>query len=304
MKEIFVGSNQLTIKDDFNNISFPVLIQYPTYEVSKQVTFGPYIMDVSPVAEVIEGHFPLVIISHGSGGSPILYRTISTFLAKNGYIVVMIEHNRNNRLNNELEGKDQNFTNRLRHIKLTIDFMYATNEFKEHLQPNCVAVIGHSIGASTALVLAGGIPISNQDYYSKFGHPNLGQQEKKEKELITTDTRIKALVLLALTPGWFIGSESLKNVNIPVMILNAEKDSYISNFQTDLFVEKLRSNSYFIFQIVKNAGHFSFLSPFPESIKSKVGLASTDPDGFDREKFHCQFPTDILNFLKSKLNSN
>jgi predicted dienelactone hydrolase len=300
MAEIFVGSKQLTIKDESKNISFPVLVHYPTYETSKPIAFGPYTMEVSPDAEMIEGQFPLVIISHGTGGSPLLYRTINTNLAKMGFIVVMIEHYGNNRLNNELEGKNENFTNRLRHISLTIDFMFSTNEFKEHLQPNNVAVIGHSIGANTALVLAGGIPISYKDYHAKFGKPNHGVQETQETQL-STDNRIRAIVLFALTPGWFIGEDSLKNVNIPVLLLNAEKDDYIPNSQTELFFEKLSTNPHFSYRIIKNAGHFSFISPFPESIKSKVGLPSTDPEGFDREKFHIQLPIDILDFLNDKL---
>lgn len=103
MAEIFVGSKQLTVKDEINNISFPVLVQYPTYETPRPIAFGPYTMNVSPDAEIIEGQLPLIIISHGNGGSHLLYRTISTHLAKNGYIVAMLEHYGNNRNNNTLE---------------------------------------------------------------------------------------------------------------------------------------------------------------------------------------------------------
>jgi predicted dienelactone hydrolase len=299
--EVFVGNRQFQIMDEDLAISFPVLIQYPTHEPSILTNFGPYQMDVSPDAEIIEGKFPLVIISHGTGGSPLLYRTINTNLAKNGFIVVMIEHYGNNRLNNEMEGKNENFTNRLRHISLTIDFMFSTNEFKEHLQPNNVAIIGHSIGANTALVLAGGIPISYKDYHAKFGKPNHGVQETQETQL-STDNRIKAIVLFALTPGWFIGEDSLKNVNIPVLLLNAEKDDYIPNSQTELFFEKLSTNSHFSYRIIENAGHFSFISPFPDRMKNPNFLPSTDPEGFDREQFHEQLPKEIFHFLENKLN--
>ena len=103
MKEIFVGSKQLIIKDEIKNISFPVLLHYPTFETSKPIAFGPYTMNVSPDAEMIDGQFPLIIISHGNGGSHLLYRTISTHLAKNGYIVAMLEHYGNNRNDNTLE---------------------------------------------------------------------------------------------------------------------------------------------------------------------------------------------------------
>jgi predicted dienelactone hydrolase len=303
MTENFVGSKQLVIKDEIKNVSFPVTIQYPTLQTARPTAFGPYIMDVSVDAKIIDGKFPLVIISHGSGGSPLLYRTITTNLAKNGFVVAMVEHYGNNRMNNELEGKDENFTNRLRHISLVIDFMFSSDHFKEHLQPNNVAMIGHSIGANTALVLAGGIPISYADYQTKFGKPIHAGQETQEMQL-NTDGRIKAIVLLALTPGWFTGEESLEKVNIPVLVINAEKDIYIPNAHTEQFFEKIKTNSNFSYQSIKNAGHFSFLSPFPATMKNPNFLPSTDPEGFDREQFHKLFPTEVLEFLYDKLKQN
>ena len=74
--EIFVGSRQLKVKDETKGISFPVLVQYPTEEPSTPTAFGPYVMDVCPDAKIIEGRFPLVVISHGNGGSHLLYRTM------------------------------------------------------------------------------------------------------------------------------------------------------------------------------------------------------------------------------------
>ena len=56
------------------------------------------------------------------------------------------------------------------------------------------------------------------------------------------------------------------------------------------------------FKEIENAGHFSFLSPFPATKKNDNFLPSTDPVGFDREKFHHQLPTDILVFLNNQLN--
>ncbi len=76
----------------------------------------------------------------------------------------MIEHYGNNRINNELEGTNENFINRLKHTSQTIDYMFSNKQFTEHIHKDKVAVIGHSIGANTALVLAGGIPISRADY--------------------------------------------------------------------------------------------------------------------------------------------
>ena len=117
---IFSGSKQLSVTDDTNAISFPVLVQYPTHQPSSPVNFGPYTIDVCPDAEIIDGQFPLVLISHGNSGSPLLYRTISTHLAKNGYIVAMVEHYGNNRHNNQLEKSIENLQYRPRHLRILV----------------------------------------------------------------------------------------------------------------------------------------------------------------------------------------
>lgn len=296
----YVGSKQIQIEDKSKNISFNVFLQYPTHTPSTPTPFGPYIMDVSINAEITHGKFPLVIISHGTGGSPFLYRTISTYLAKNGYIVAMIEHYGNNRNNNELEGKNENFTNRLKHTSQTIDYLFSDKQFAEHIQKDKVAVIGHSIGANSTLVLAGAIPISHAEYIKKFGQTDHMGEETQDLDM-PTDERVKAVVLLSLTPGWFTCEDSLNNVDIPVLNIQAEKDDYIPKIQTELFFDQTKENPLLQNKIVRNAGHFSFLSPFPASIKDKVGIAAKDPEGFDREKFHIDLSIDILDFFHEKL---
>jgi predicted dienelactone hydrolase len=286
MTEIFVGSKQLTIKDEIKNISFPVLVHYPTYETSRPIAFGPYTMNVSPDAEIIDGKFPLIIISHGNGGSHLLYRTISTHLAKNGYIVAMLEHYGNNRNNNTLENTTENLETRPRHVSLTIDFLLSDNWFNKNIAQNKIGVIGHSMGGYTALALAGGVPRTKEGVVVE----------------VVPDFRIKAIVLLAPGAGWFMNS--LEKVTIPILMFTAEHDPITPKWNGEIVLNYVPNKSKVIFNEVENAGHFSFLSPFPATMKNSNFLPSTDPVGFDREKFHKQLPTDILDFLNDKINAN
>src|SRR5438105_3262818 len=105
---MFVGSRQMRMNDEAKGLSFPVLVLYPTRVPSIPTAFGPYTIDVSPDAPVVEGRFPLVVVSHGTGGSHLLYRTIGAHLAKEGYVVALLEHPGNNRNNNALEGTHEN----------------------------------------------------------------------------------------------------------------------------------------------------------------------------------------------------
>ncbi len=284
--EIFVGSEQMKIVDKTLNISFPVLIQYPTHEPSTTIPFGPFTMDVSPDAKIIEGQFPLVIISHGNGGSHLVYRTISTHLAKNGYIVAMLEHYGNNRNNNQWENTNANLINRPRHVSLIIDELLSINRFGKSISVNNIAVLGHSMGGYTALVLAGGLPRTREG----------------EKIEVSSDPRVKAIVLLAPGTGWFMNS--LQNVTIPILMLIAEHDQITPRWNAEIVLNNVPDKAQVTFREVENAGHFSFLSPFPAAMKNSNFLPSTDPEGFDREQFHKQIPAEILEFLNDKLNKN
>ncbi|MEO6404400.1 MAG: alpha/beta fold hydrolase [Ferruginibacter sp.] len=284
MTEVFVGSKQFTITDEIKNISFPVLVQYPTYEIAKPIAFGPYTMNVSPGAGIIEEQFPLVIISHGNGGSHLVYRTISTHLAKNGYIVAMPEHYANNRNNNELENTTENLITRPAHIRLTIDFLLSNNVFSNNIAQDKIGVIGHSMGGYTALALAGGIPRTKEGLVVA----------------VKPDRRIKAIVLLAPGTGWFLNS--LDKVTIPILMLTAEHDPITPKWNAEIVLNHVSDKSKVTWREVENAGHFSFSSTFPAAMKNANFLPSTDPVGFDREKFHHQLPAEILDFFNDKLN--
>ena len=56
--------------------------------------------------------------------------------------------------------------------------------------------------------------------------------------------------------------------------------------------------------VVENAGHYSFLSPFPDGIKQRVGVVAKDPNGFDRVEFHLQMNQKIFRFLSKSFRND
>jgi predicted dienelactone hydrolase len=282
---MFAGSRQMQIRDEAKDISFPALVLYPTEIPSAPTAFGPYTMDVSPDAPVAEGQFPIVVISHGNGGSHLVYRAISTHLAKNGYVVALLEHAGNNRNNNELEGTHENLVNRPRHVRLTIDAVASDPRLSACVQPDNVAIIGHSIGGYTALAVAGGTPWS----------------ETRQRVDVVADPRVRALVLLAPATAWYLPEDSLSQVNVPILMLVAEHDPFTPRWHADVVLDRVPDRAQVTCRVIENAGHFSFLSPFPPQMRNASFLPSTDPEGFDREKFHERLPAELLEFLDEKL---
>ena len=286
MCDIYVGSKQIVIKDEVENISFPVLILYPTDQVSSEVSFGPYKMDVSQNADILNGQFPLVVISHGNSGSHLPYRTISTYLAKNGYIVALIEHYGNNSNNNDLGKSNKNLRFRPRHVSLTIDALIHDHHFSNHILKESIAVIGHSFGGYTALALSGGQPWTQSGQRVEVHH----------------DRRVKAIVLMAPAAGYFMPAGSLDKVDIPILLLIGEMDHITpTKWTKDVILKGVPDKAQVTVRTILNAGHFSFLSPFPAEMSGKDFAPSTDPEGFDREEFHQKLPVEIHDFLNRHL---
>lgn len=278
------GSRQMQVHDEAKGLSFPVLVLYPTEVPSVPTAFGPYTLDVSPEAPVAGGRFPLIVVSHGNGGSHLAYRILGSHLAKNGYVVAMLEHPGNNRNDNRLERTHENLVNRPRHVRLTMDAVSSDPKLGPCVQSDNVAVIGHSIGGYTALAVAGGKPWS----------------EARQRVEVVPDPRVRALVLLAPATGWYLPEGSLSDVTVPILMLTAEHDPYTPRWQAELVLDQVPDRAQVTWRVVENAGHFSFLSPFPAHMRNPSFLPATDPEGFDREKFQERLAAEVLEFLDSR----
>lgn len=304
----FVGCCKVEAFDKENAITFPMLVMYPTNTASTPVAFGPFSLEVAMNAPVAEGRLPLVMISHGSGGSYLAHRTLGMYLAQNGFVACMPGHPFNNRHNNELQYTVQNMIYRPRHIRLAIDEVCSSAQFKNYVNGESVAIIGHSVGGYTALALAGGAP-HTQTLVALCQKPAsadepywIGLLRKNgiasQPIAVTADHRVKALVLLGPDVSLFMSEGALRHVHAPVLLLVAEKD-YMPQETIAVLRNGLPEGAQLTHRVVKNAGHYSFLSPFPESIKSMIGDAAKDPEGFDREQFHQELNLEVLRFLQS-----
>ncbi|MBB3068485.1 putative dienelactone hydrolase [Paenibacillus baekrokdamisoli] len=245
-------------------------------------------MEVARDAAPLDGKFRLVLISHGTGGSPLVYRSLARHLARSGFIVGLLEHPFNNRNDNSLEGTVQNLTYRPRHLRMAADWFFEDERFKGLLQPGGHSVIGHSMGGYTALAAAGGIPTS---------FPTESPDGKPQQIDVPYDSRIRSLILLAPASVWFRNEGALSNVRLPILMLDAEQDPYTPPFHAQIIMNSVAEPQMIRYRTVENAGHYSFLTPFPAEMISPAFPPSQDPPGFDRVQFHETLKTEVVEFL-------
>lgn len=288
----FVGYRRIEVADGALMLTFPTDVLYPTEQPEHPEIVGGYALDVALDAPVKAGVFPLALISHGSGSSPWVYRALAHYLARHGFIVGLPTHPGNNRDDNSREGTSWNLMARPRHLHLAIDSLVHHPPLAASIKGEAVGLIGHSMGGYTALALAGGRPSSV---------PHDSPHGLMQPIPVEADSRVQALVLLAPATPWFLPAGSLQAVKVPILLLEAEKDAHTTREHGQIVLNGVADRSEVTHRIVENAGHFSFLSPFPVARVSPAFPPSQDPPGFNRAHFQAQLGAEVAAFLRRKL---
>lgn len=289
-----VGCRALDVEDAVQGARIPVRVLYPARAPERLEHFGPYSLAVATDARVEGERLPLVVISHGTGGSPWTYRGMAAHLARAGFVVALLEHPGNNRSDNSLANTPENLVNRPRHVHLVLDAVFQDAQLCPRLSTAGVGVIGHSLGGYTALAVAGGRPTSV---------PNQSPDGQARAIPVVHDPRVRALVLLAPAAVWFMAEGTLTGVDLPILMLTGERDEHTPVFHAEIILRGVPHPERIQYRVVPGAGHFSFQSPFPPAMVRPEFPPSQDPAGFDRAAFQPVLHAEILTFLRASLSN-
>lgn len=163
---------------------------------------------------------PLVLFSHGMGEARDSYEYIGRALAESGYVTIHLTHHGSDRELLETKGwlaivkatrDPENWKNRPRDVASVLDELEkpegAMREIAARIDPERVAVAGHSAGAYTAMVMAGAIVAGKHSF---------------------ADRRVKAAVAMSLPrldPVFVDGAYD--HIAIPVLHLTGTRDRSI-----------------------------------------------------------------------------
>ncbi len=281
---LFAGSRYFAVPGNALDPPFTALLHYPSEQPATRTRFGPYELEVSVDAPVAVGRHPLVLISHGSGGAPLLYRSLSLLLARSGFMVAMPKHPGNSLGDNALADTEAILRNRPRQLIGLLDTLLRDPHMTPAIADDRVTAIGHSLGGYTVLSVAGGAPRTRAAAPIPVVH----------------DARLGALVLLAPACGPFLAPAALASVTVPILALTAEHDTLTPDGEVRAALATVPDPTQVSIRMVPNAGHFSFLSPFPPGLHPAQFAPAADPSGFDREGFHQCFPRLVLEWIRER----
>jgi predicted dienelactone hydrolase len=281
-------------------------VWYPSEAPASARPVGLYQQTVAVGGAIAGRNLPLIVMSHGSGGSFEGHYDTALALAKAGFVAAAVTHTGDNYRDHS------GFTrveNRPRHIKALVDFMLASWPHHDLLDPARIGMFGFSAGGFTALVTVGGVPDLARVAPYCAAHPDEWAC-RKAKEYQTEaratpaafvhDQRISAAVVAAPAIGYAFTPEALAGVKASIQLWRGDNDEVLPHPRHAQNVyEGLPTKPEY--RVVPNAGHFAFLAPCTPMAESIAPEICRDPPGFDRAAFHREFNPAVAAFFKTKL---
>lgn len=133
----------------------PVTVYYSTAAPDAPVQRGPFTLALAWQGEPVRGNGRLVVISHGSGGSPWVHADLARVLVADGFVVALPEHRADNYRDPSAPGPES-WKLRPAEVSRAIDTIAQHPRFAPLLALDRVGVFGGSAGGHTALTIAGG----------------------------------------------------------------------------------------------------------------------------------------------------
>ncbi|MGO4335296.1 alpha/beta hydrolase family protein [Labrys sp. KB_33_2] len=275
--------------------------------------FGPIVVEVVRDCPPAGMQMPLVVISHGVGGSFVSHRDTARALADAGFIVAAVDHPLNSgRSATRRPGDIASMLERPDDIKRLVDFMLAGWPGAARIAPERIGVFGFSRGGYTGLAAIGGTP----DFRLILGHcPTYPgnrwcaqiEVDATDGRALTHDARIKAAVIADPAFGAQFTVAGLRPVTVPVQLWASEfGGDGVGPKDADTVAHNLTARPEL--HVAAKAGHFAFLAPCSAELAKAAadfGEAEICTDGadFDRIAFHRNFNAEVLRFFRRHLGA-
>lgn len=265
--------------------------------------------------------FPLVALSHGTGGSALQMAWLGAWLAARGYIVVAVNHPGNNAVTGYTTQGFVEGWERAKDISTVIGDMLDDPRFGSKIDPDRIGAAGFSFGGYTMMELAGARtdfksllawcdekkgncdPPEMPDLLEKFNvmkqQPDVQQAVQHSSDLYR-DPRIRAVFAIAPAVARAFPPQNLHPIAIPVEIVAGAADSIAPPAQNaQFFAANIPGAKLTI--LPGGVGHYTFLDVGTETGKKRLPQLFLDNTGVDREAVHQQVAEMAAQFFDKEL---
>ena len=218
-----------------------------------------------PDAEVYDPPYPLVLLSHGSGGEYINHLWLVDALADEGYMVAAPNHP----LDTTRDSNDVGIISvwqRPADMSRLLDWLLEESQWSSLIDSSRIGAAGFSSGGYTVLAMAGAQydPALMDAYCSAEIHGpdcdlvgDMPPLDYTEAAKSYKDTRIKSIFAMAPAVGPAITTQSLEAVDLPVYITAAQDDELVyPQYGATRYAADIPGST---LELLPAGGHFIFL---------------------------------------------
>lgn len=267
-----------------------VLVWSPCKSTPSESRMGPYVVRARRDCAVAGRSLPLVVISHGQGGTRLSHHDTATALADAGFVVASFNHPGDSFGDDHSTNKIGIFDSRPAHVSRVISHMIEHWTDRGVLDSHAVGVFGFSRGGYTALALAGAAPSATASasrfcgFWQSFVTPICRQLDGTNNALkAQADPRVKAIV--AADALNLFDASSFRAFKVPVQLWASELGGAGVELAHTKQIQQWLPHASEV-SVAKGAGHFSFLAPCTEEFRKEARAICEDPRGFDRTQWH------------------
>jgi predicted dienelactone hydrolase len=301
-----VGFQRVAVADGAGP-KIEVAVWYPSSAPASPHPLELFTQTVATDGPVAGAHLPLVVISHGNGGSYAGHYDTALALARAGFVVAALTHTGDNWQD---ESRATDMANRPRQLHVLIDYMLRDWSQHRFIDPERVGAFGFSSGGFTVLVEAGGEPdltlvAPHCAEHPRFFDCGLVAAHPVSADAFaamrwTHDRRLKAVVVAAPALGYAFAPDGLKNITAKIDLWRAEDDHVLPHpFYAEAVRQALPTPP--TYHEVPGADHFDFLAPCTDALAKTAPIICKSAPGFDRAAFHAEFDREVVAFFEANL---
>lgn len=253
--------------------------------------------------------FPLILLSHGTGGTAISIGWFAATLARRGYIVAGVNHPGNNAAETYTVEGFSEWWERARDLSVVLDNLLKDPTFGPRIDERRIGAAGFSLGGYTMIEIAGGItdPKMFMDFCASpkadaicKSPPEFPTLVEDFKKLMASnpepfqhasdsyrDARVRAVFAMAPALGPAFRKESLEKISIPVEIVAGASDTNVPIASSaKYFAANIPHAKLHVFP--GGASHYTFIETCTEQGRDRNPIVCGDAPGVNRDAIHAQ----------------
>ena len=277
------GFKTLGVWEPTTAIRLDFAIWYPARRSPFTLDYGDWVFSAARGATPLSGRHPLVLLSHDSSGSRFSLHALASELARNGFVVAAPTHAGDNLNDMSLIYTGAQLISRTEQLRAALDILLENDATAPLIDPQCIGILGVGPGGTAALMLAGGhLDPQGWTGYCAGGKTDPYCQawvEPRMDALVKTpyldasflDRRIRAVAAVAPTYGMLLTRRALSSIQVPVLLIRAEKEALCPDYLAESVRNALPAASEYA--VIPNADAITLTSPC-----GKGTLAQTLPE--------------------------